>query len=156
MANILAESWYPTRRAAELVGVNRRTLQRRAAAGLIQTRTADTGETEYLLGGAVTRPATPTTAVATRDSKAPHTLSRRDDTPTTSVAPELVGALVAAVERATRAELALAASLAELDQARTERDQFRAAATDLASALQKRAVIVRDLARRVGALERAR
>ena len=153
MATLLAESWYPTRRACEILSVNRRTLQRRASAGLLQTRTADTGETEYLLGGDA---ATPATTRATRGDKAPQTPPHRDATPATGAASELVGALVASIERATRAELALEGALRRIEEVTAERDQARAVATDLGEAMRRRAVIVRDLARRVGALEGGR
>lgn len=91
--------------AADALGVSLRTLQRRAERGDIQ---------RHQLGGRTLYRVEPVTTPATPATPAPATVAPLDDT-----GGALVTALVAAVERATRAEI-------ERDQLRAQLDDLRA------------------------------
>ena len=156
----LHATWLPTRDAAAQLGVNRRTLQRWASAGRIESRPGPDGVTLYRVpknDTAAARDTVPPTAV-TRAAR----VAAPRDTAATSPVGELVHALRDALHSAALAGVQRDAAIAELDQVRAELDDTRrradlaeSTATDLASALRRRAVIVRDLARRVGELQAA-
>lgn len=140
----LHTQWLPTRDACAQLGVTRRTLQRRAAAGAIDTRPAPDGRTLYAV------PATG--SGATVDAPAPAT--RHPATPATHPATHpavaaLAGELAVALERAVRAELERDAARAQVAQLEAERDEARAAGVDLAARLVKRGRILRELAARL-------
>lgn len=140
----LHSQWLPTRDACAQLGVTRRTLQRRAAAGAIDTRSAPDGRTLY---------AVPVAGVAaTGDAPSPAT--RHPATPATHPATHpavaaLAGELAAALERALRAELERDEARARGAQLEAERDAARAAGADLAARLVKRGRILRELAARL-------
>ena len=157
----LHATWLPTRDAAAQLGVNRRTLQRWASAGRIESKPGPDGATLYRVAIA--------DQAAARDTVPPATVApaTRGATPRDFAAPspvgELVHALRDALHSAALAGVQRDAAIAELDQVRAELDDARrradlaeSTATDLATALRRRAVIVRNLARRVGALEGGR
>ena len=141
--------WLPPSEAAAMLGISERGLRLRAERGDVQRRKQ--GRCVVYRVERAPMPEAPAEATSgSATAVVPLTAGSAG-----SIA-EVVAALVSAVERATRAEAERDQAIARCAVIEHERDQARAAATDLASALQKRAVIVRDLARRVGALERAR
>jgi excisionase family DNA binding protein len=133
----IRSEWLPTQEACERLGVTRRTLQRRANAGRIESRqNTDDGRTHYKV------PATPATATTHRDdaATATHPVSHHDaPTGRRAELAYLRAALVDAERRAAVAEYR--AELAE-----TERDAARDRVREL------RTGTVARLARRVAEL----
>jgi len=118
--------WMPTRDAAAELGLHVRTLQRRARAGRIATRTAEDGATLYALPPAGAEGTTPP-AGATPQPHPPAALERL-------------------IERAIRAELELEHTRAELATARAELATARDLARDLAARLIRRGELLRRVA----------
>jgi hypothetical protein len=148
--------WLPTDAAASALGIHRRTLVRRARAGLIDTRPGEAGTVLYAIPGGLEPGAAPM-APSPDTTRAP-----QGETPSPAI---LLAALAEALVRAGRAEAerdaaraTLANAPAELDTARAELQAERAAhARTLAAALAleaahvKRGAILRRLAARIGA-----
>lgn len=146
--------WLPTRAAARALACHVRTLQRRASAGRIRTRTADDGATFY---------AVPIAASDTPHASAPppHVSHVASPGAAAAVAPAVapdaaVAALAAQLERAIERALVaerLAGQLAEqLERALVDAADVRTAAAELEARHVRRGAIVRRLAAQLAAL----
>lgn len=161
----LRSTWLPTNEAAELLGVSRRTIQRRARSGKIETRPGVNGSVEYRVPAGVVTPAPPMTVTP---SVMPVVTPR--DTPG---AVEELRALLAAEQTARidaerraavaeyRVEIAevdpseveeLRAQVALLDELQnqvatltTERDEAREQGQALADSMRKRHQLIKRL-----------
>jgi hypothetical protein len=134
--------WLPTSAASAQLDVTRRTLQRWARSGRVDTRTAPGGGTEYLVTPATPGPgrvAPPPTGTAA---------------PATPATPGDVSQVERLLERALRAELALERAELEHATTRAELDTTRDLARDLASRLVRRGELVRRLARDLASARR--
>ncbi len=128
--------WLPAADAARALGIAERTLRHRAERGAVQRR-RDGRAVLYLVTAAIPaiEAATPATETATETAiRQPATVAD------TAAVAALVNALQAALERAARAELAQAATAAELERA-------QAVAADLAQRLIRRGELLRRIVR---------
>lgn len=165
----LHSEWLPTREAASRLGIHRRTLQRRARAGHIESRQRD-GVAEYRVPnppeprgvGALPRVATPppATPVATPSHSAAELATLR------GLLDDAIAARVDAERRASVAEYraaiaetdpavveglraSIAEAHAELARMTAERDEAKAAVARLDAAMRKRYQLIRRLAARI-------
>ena len=141
--------WLPPSEAAAMLGISERGLRLRAERGDVQRRKQGRGVV-YRVERAPMPEAPAEATAGSATAVVPLTAGSAG-----SIA-AVVDALVSAVERATRAEAERDQAIARCAVIEKERDQARAVATDLGEAMRRRAIIVRDLARRVGALEGGR
>ncbi len=160
----LRPEWLPTHEAAARLGVHRRTLQRRARAGQIESRYQN-GVAEYLVphdpnprGNATPPPAaatgTPpvdqTPEIRLLLSMLDEANRERREAERRANEAEFKAALSAVDPDEYRATIeALATVRAELDQTRRERDEARADGLRLADAMRKRYAVIQRLTRRL-------
>jgi hypothetical protein len=118
--------WLNAADAAAALGIAERTLRKRVLQGLVQRR-SDAGRSMYL----VAPQQAPQAQAAGMPDAVPQARQAQQARHGTADAAPIVAALVSAVERATRAELAADALRIELDATRAELD---AASAELAAA----------------------
>lgn len=149
----LRATWLPTNEAAQRLGISRRTIQRRARSGSIETRPGALGCVEYRVPahddtrGDTTTKAPPVTPPVTQHD--------------TGAVAELRALLIDAERRAAVAEYR--AAIAETDPAEVEalranvatltaeRDEAREQGRRLAAAMTKRHGLIKRLTARLGA-----
>jgi len=111
--------WLPTDRAAVALGIHRRTLQRRARAGMVDARTGPGGAMLYAIPSA-TLSAAPVAPPPVAPQGTPYRDNRTPPVAPATPAGDLGAALVALTDRTVRAELDAAAARAELATVRAE------------------------------------
>lgn len=141
----IRSEWLPTPEACERLGVTRRTLQRRANAGRIESRQgADDGRTYYKVSATATAQRDGAAAVAQRMSQR---VAPVVDTLRAELA-ELRAALVDAERRAAVAEYRAELAGADLERVTAERDAAQGRVREL------RTGTIARLARRIAELTR--
>jgi hypothetical protein len=118
----LHAAWLPTDAAAAAFGIHRRTLQRRARMGQVESRPGPGGVVLYAIPGAALTATSPPAPPAAPSNTPPHDTTWQTGAPATTATPagDLGAALVAMMDRTVRAELDAAAARAELATVRAE------------------------------------